>query len=212
MKKLLNRIEKLINDGQEILREERADIALSDVENQDFQMKKSAWILSCINYFTKTEMTLFFEEFKSVLSGSYYPAMKIAHLISILKSAKDEIENGFVFQIKYLLHADFYDSILDQAKGLYESGHITPATVLARIIIEGWLKDKAEQNNIQFKEKEKAAVINDRLKDKAYPLPLWRDIQTHLDVGNAAAHGEKGKFTNVQVENMFRFIENNCFK
>ena len=171
MKELLDRLDKLISDGYGLREQLRNYNSQADSAREEGALNKTRWLRSCLNFFGYVSMPKFEEEFKFIaksLKKSYAenPSFTIAELIGVLQSAKEEIKAGFVFTIKYLLHADFFDSLIDQAEELFHKGHIIPATVLGRIVIEQWLKDEGEKNNIYIADTDKDSVINDRLKNK----------------------------------------------
>ena len=212
MKKLLKRLEKLIAVGDELKEKYRTISSKDDKEREDFVSRKNAWLLSCTNFFEKTGMNTFKDNFEAIQESHSGPTFKTAELIGTLKSAYEEIEEGFIYKIEHVLHADLFDSIIEQAEELLKSGHKIPAAVLARIVIEKWLFDFAEQNRVATSEEDKASKVNDSLKNEGiFATPKWRIVQSHLDVGNSAAHGKNEEFSEENVKSMFEFIKNTCF-
>ena len=207
MKKLLERLDKLIAEAYG-LREQWRDInAKPDRYREEAGLSRTRWLRSCENFFEFASMPKFAEEFQAISRNQSHPSYQIAQLIGILQSAKDEIQAGFIFKIKYLLHADFFNSIVDQAEDLLRTGHKIPSAVLGRIVIEQWLKDEAEKAGIPINETDKAAVVNDRLKnEKIFSIPRWRQVQSFLDIGNSAAHGRPDDFADDDVRRMMEFI------
>jgi len=217
MDKFTSRLNTLIETGYHLRNQMRNFSSKPYTEREQAAQSKVRWLQSCYNFFDYVPMPIFADKFRQIsksLEESYLdnPSFTVAELIGVLESARDEISTGFAFKIKYLLHAEFYDSIIDQAENLFKFGHIIPAAVLGRIIIEQWLKDEAEKNNINIEDTDKASVINDRLKTaKIFSTPKWRQIQSLIDVGNAAAHGKSDEIEDSSIKLMFEFIRSNCF-
>jgi hypothetical protein len=138
-------------------------------------------------------------------------AYQIGTATGIVASTRECLERGMLGQVKYLLHAEMFDSVAAQAEGLLEAGHRIPAAVLCRIVIEDWLRDEATKQGIADSATEKAAKLNDALKAGGrFGVPKWREIQSLMDIGNSAAHGKDAEVTADSVRRMLSFIHGNC--
>lgn len=169
------------------------------------------WVQSSEHFLDFIGLTTFRERFASTYKQNIRATYKFAQLVGILESAQDEIANGFLGKIVYLAHADLFGSVVEQAEELLKVGHILPAAVLGRIVIESWLRDEAERNQVPDHETAKASVLNDRLKSAGvFAVPKWRLIQGYLDVGNAAAHGKQEEFSPTDVTQLLMFAQTNC--
>lgn len=136
---------------------------------------------------------------------------EIAHVAGVLESARDCLAAGFVGKLKHLIHAEMFDSLLQQAEALLKAGHTIPAAVLGRIVIEDWLRDQAEKAGITVAVNEKASVINDSLKKAGViTASRWRQVQSYLDIGNAAAHGRSSEITMEDVGRQLEFAKTAC--
>ena len=99
-----------------------------------------------------------------------------------------------------------FDSVLEEAKHLNQSGHKDPAAVLARVVLEDALKRIARSEGVN--DNQKASQINDELRKRGrYPQPQWRLIQAWLDIGNAAAHGKFNEYSDEGVQRLVEDIE-----
>jgi hypothetical protein len=124
-------------------------------------------------------------------------------VVGLLIGALDDLEKGFLLGQEFIVAGEVFDSILEQAKYLNERGYKDPAAVLARVVLEDALKRIARQEGID--DTQKASKLNDDLwKANRYPQPQWRLIQSRLDIGNAAAHGD---FDRYNQDDVVRFIE-----
>lgn len=127
-------------------------------------------------------------------------------IVGVLAGALDDLEKGYLIGQELLIAGEVFDSVLEQAKYLNQTGHKDPAAVLARVVLEDALKRLARAEGID--DNQKAAKINEDLKKAGrYPQPQWRIIQAWLDIGNAAAHGKFGDYDEQDVRGAIEGIE-----
>ena len=118
----------------------------------------------------------------------------------------DDLEKGYLLSQEFLIAGEVFDSILVQAKQLTQGGYKDCAAVLARTVLEDTLKRLARSEGID--ENLRASVINDELKKSGkYPQAQWRFIQAWLDIGNAAAHGRFDEYSEGDVLELIKGIE-----
>jgi hypothetical protein len=169
------------------------------------------WMQSSEHFLEFVGLPRFAEKFKTIYASNIRPPYKYHQLLGVLESAQDEIANGFLGRVVYLAHADLFGSVIEQAEELLKLAHLIPAAVLGRIVIETWLRDEAERNQIPDHESAKASVLNERLKTAGiFAIPRWRLIQGFLDVGNSAAHGKQEEFSSTDVTQLLMFAQANC--
>lgn len=105
-----------------------------------------------------------------------------------------------------MIAAEVFNSILEQATELNDKGYKDPAAVLARVALEDTLKRIARAEGID--DDQKTSTVNNELrKARIYPKPQWRQIQAWLDVGNDAAHGNFGNYSQKDVDNLIQGVE-----
>jgi hypothetical protein len=136
-------------------------------------------------------------------------AYQVDAITGLLIGALEDLERGFLANREMLIAAEIHDSLVEQAKHLLRAGYKDPAAVLGRVVLEDALRRIAASNAVD--PGEKASKINDALKAAGrYPQPRWRQIQTWLDIGNAAAHGKFDEYTEtdvaMQLEGITTFI------
>jgi len=153
----------------------------------------------------------FLSEWVTIVSDGGDPSWKLPLLGGILESARECFESGLTGKFRHLLHAEMFDSLVAQAKELLQTGHKIPAAVLCRIVIERWLRDQGDKAAVPNWETAKASSVNDGLRNAGvFSTPKWRQVQSLLDVGNAAAHGSESEFIGADVGRMIDFAESNC--
>jgi hypothetical protein len=213
LKKLSDRIQKNIEEGNGISEHWRTLQPGTDQQREELARRTARWLGSCHYLLEFLHCGTYCEDFRKIealYSRQGLNPYSIGELIGVLEGVLDEVENGFLGKLTHLIHAELYFSVLEQAEMLFQAGHLAPAAVLGRIIIERWLKDEAEKVGIDVAVGEKASVINDKLqKAQEFSTPRWRLIQWCLDIGNAAAHGRIDQYTVKDVEQVLQFLKAN---
>lgn len=133
-------------------------------------------------------------------------AHQVYSIVGLLEGALNDLENGFLRGQEFIVAGEVFDSVLQRAKYLVDNGFKDAAAVLVRVVIEDALKRIAREEGLD--DSKKASAINDDLKGaKRYPQPQWRLIQSWLDIGNSAAHGDFGDYTEDDVKRMIDDVE-----
>lgn len=218
MKKLAERARGLAKRAERIYEDWGICPPEKESEFQDITVDYdiSWWIRSCENFFEFASMPNYLSAFRSIVGEGHWGdeeqnKYRLIRAAGIMASAAEDLEKGFIGNIKYLVHADFFDSITEQAEALYNAGHIIPAAVLGRIIIEKWIRDFAEKEGIPIEEKDWIKELNNKLLDaQKITEAKYKQIRDHYFTGNFAAHGEEDKFTKEDVKAMLEFVKANC--
>ena len=206
MKHIIGFLDKLIGESYGL-----RNLGNAPDSSDQFDRQFTRWVLSSKQVLEHASLQPFLSEVRSVLGDESYHAWQVSRIAGVLESARECMEGGFVGQLRHLLHAEMFESFSEQAKELLETGHRIPAAVLARIVIEKWLRDQGEKAKITDWQTLRASAINDNLKNVAvFSAPKWRHIQSLLDIGNSAAHGKDTEFTDADVKRMIDFIEVEC--
>lgn len=132
----------------------------------------------------------------------------------VLISIKDEIESGWINELKDLVSADIFSDFLDMAKYFLDEKYKDAAAVIIGSVLEKHLKNVAEKNEIElFIEKDgksipkKISVINDELYKKSiYNKIVHKSIIHIFSIRNEAAHGNYGLYTQKDVDLMFESV------
>lgn len=199
---VLERFDELINRGKAL-----PLLSLMNSPSKDIAALE-AWETACLHIVDLTfdEDSIYYEKLSDSFDDTNLEAQKNCG-IAIMESAREEIEKGFLYEIKHLLVVDLFDSVLEQAEHLLENEFKDAAAILGRVIIENSLKAIAVKNKIELPEKIKLAELNTLLwKQEIYTKNIWRITQGHIDTGNFAAHGDFGKYDRKSVEDMLNWI------
>lgn len=212
--KVVERLDQLIKTGNDLLRTRQQGVSKVVMFNSayDFIDKELAnqWGVSCLNILSKTfgENSDYYKRFDNLFNdlskGTSNTAPKC---LGIIKAAKDDYENGYLFNTRTLIEAEVFTDFIQQAEELLKKGYFQPAAVIAGSVLEDALRKLCQKNNIIFPNKPtiepmnvelaKIGVYNNFIKDKVSSIGKLR---------NHAAHGEWDKFEKHNVEDMIRDV------
>jgi hypothetical protein len=202
--KYADRIGELIIEGHRVSTLERGRVSQTGVMPSTYMSDEAAvhaWMSKTENILT----SVFGAQSTQV---NHYQALThrtgtanslvVRRIVGLLSGAKSDLENGFLIGQEFLIAADVFDSLLEQARHLNENGFKDCAAVLARVALEDALKRLARANGVAIVGL--ANRINDDLKGSGvFSQPQWRLNQACLDVGNAAAHGDFNTYSKEDV-------------
>ncbi|EHV9709249.1 DUF4145 domain-containing protein [Vibrio parahaemolyticus] len=141
------------------------------------------------------------EEYQSMESN--YDVKK--RLGAIFDAAKEDFEGGYLSSLKQLVQAEVFESELDQAQELLDSGYKLASAVIAGVVLETALRDLCSSNKIAHG---KLDTMNSQLtKAGIYSKLQQKQITAIADIRNSAAHGKPELFSEQDVKNMIRDIE-----
>jgi HEPN domain-containing protein len=127
--------------------------------------------------------------------------------LGILKAAKDDYENGYLFDTRTLIEAEVFDEFLEQAEELFKKGYYQPAAVIAGCVLEDGLRKLCVRNSTALSLKATIEPMNVELaKAGIYNKLIQKKITALADLRNKAAHGEWLEFTEKDVEDMIRDV------
>lgn len=138
----------------------------------------------------------------------------LKRLISVLRAALDDLNNGLLIPFKQLVQAEVFDSELDQAKHFLDTGYITAAAVTAGVVLETAIRELCKNHDeIELYPEnstipKKLDVLNAALKKAdVYGVLQQKRITALADIRNSAAHGNTDNFNKDDVVDMIRDIE-----
>lgn len=118
----------------------------------------------------------------------------------VFQSAYDQFENGHLFDLRNLVHAEVFSDELDLAKHYLDNDGKTAAAVVAGVVLETALRKLCVDRDLEVGQ---LNPMNQRLRENgAYTQIVWRQIQAWADIRNSAAHGKPDEFEAQQVSLM----------
>ena len=168
------------------------------------------WQMSCLQLFSQVfgKECFYISEFKHhtrfiALEDNY---KYLVNSLGILKAAKDDYENIYIFNARTLIEAEVFDDFLEQSEHLLNQGYFIASAVIAGSVLEDTLRKLCVKNGIALTTKPKLDTMNAELaKANVYNLFKQKQITAIADLRNKAAHGQGG-FTKEDVEDMIRNV------
>lgn len=125
-------------------------------------------------------------------------------LKAIFLAAKEDFEGGYLSSIRTLVQAEVFDSELEQANELLSSGYSTAAAVVAGVVLETALRELCDKEGISHGKLDKMNA--DLTKAGTYNKLVQKRITALADIRNSAAHGKPNEFTEQDVIDMIRYV------
>jgi hypothetical protein len=201
--KVIQKLEALITDGEIYLS--------ASWEAETFIHE---WKLSSLNILKTAigEDSEYFKAFQKVSTG--FSVKYDVHIydrkegIGILKAAKKDYEEGFIFKIQERIQAELFVDFLERAEYLYKSGDHEPAAVIAGCVLEDGLRKLCIKNEIELEPDTSLNKMNtDLYRKEIYNKVVFQQIQSLAAIRNNAAHGKFNEFTKQDVQNMIAGIK-----
>ena len=150
----------------------------------------------------------FLKKFNQIIKDEGLKEFNVESSLGLLKSALDNLENGYLEQINNIIKNEIFNNLLEEAKYfIYKKNHKDIGALLLRIVLENNIKRISKNNNIKI-ENTKTSNLNDELKkENFYSQTQWRQIQVWLDIGNEAHHGNFNKYKMEEVKNFYIGLE-----
>ncbi len=138
--------------------------------------------------------------------SSLKPVSRFKHMRSVFESAREQFENGYVFEFRNLVQAEVFETELEQAKYFLEGNWKIPSAVISGTVLESTLRSLCIR---EFgHEKKSAAAMNDDLvKAGVYTKATHAQLLGWIHIRNAAAHGVKKILDQVTTNDIARMID-----
>ncbi len=128
--------------------------------------------------------------------------------IGILRALKDDVEGGYLEDVRTLITAEVFDDFLDMAKHLLEKEYKDPAASLVGAVLEDGLRKMCRKNDIKVKGSDDIAALNSKLADKeVYSRLVQKQIQALKAIRDSADHGKFDEYKKENVETMLNEIQ-----
>ena len=216
MKRILKRFEDLaakaveINESKTTGKERRysgtRNERLIDTVQLDFN-KARQWYSSVETLLFQTfgkESPAYYNFTVTLVDHNCHEYFDFRHAVFL--AAKDDYENGYIFDVRSLVSAKVFSDELEQAEELLKKKHTTAAAVIAGTVLETTIRELAQQHGLDLgsvnkmnSDLVKANVYNDAVKDQ---------VQALYKIRNNAAYDKPDEFTDSQVEVMIQGIRN----
>ena len=145
-----------------------------------------------------------FQQFEKNETGYTTNYTIFKSLKAVFLAAKEDFEGGYLSSMRALVQAEVFDSELEQAKELLNSGYSTAAAVVAGVVLETALRELCDKEAISHGKLDK--MNTDLAKAGVYNKLMQKRITALADIRNSAAHGKPNEFTEQDVTDMIRDV------
>lgn len=122
-------------------------------------------------------LSLFLESSETGMYTSSYDIL--VKQDAVLLAAKDDYEGGYLNKMRNLIQAEVFDTELEQATGLLVSGYLSPASVIAGVVLETGLRQMCIDNGVEIGKLDKmnadlakAGIISKLVQKQLRQLPI----------------------------------------
>lgn len=139
------------------------------------------------------------------------PHIQFRELRAIVLAAKSDFEDGFLFDVRRLVHAELFADELEQAEHFLKNGHKVPAAVIAGTVLESTLRELCRQHGVTVEDRNGNDITEKATKDRmsqelakagVYNATRAKQIVSWAGIRNDAAHGKPESFDDPQVQGM----------
>ena len=128
-------------------------------------------------------------------------------LQGIFKSAKEDFEGGYVFNVDLKISGEVFGNFVVLAKESLARSHKDVAAVLATAALEDALKRYANANGLETNDRPMSEIIN-ALKSKGLVSGAQKSLLEAMPkIRNAALHAEWEKISEPEVNSVIGFVE-----
>ncbi len=139
--------------------------------------------------------------------GYHVYSIHVRALQGIFKSAKEDFEAGYVFNVDLKISGEVFGNFVVLAKQVLAEGHRDVAAVLATAALEDALKRYANANGLNDDNRTMTAVIN-ALKSKGLVSGAQKALLDDMPrIRNAAMHADWEKIDESAVGGVIGFVE-----
>ena len=201
------RLVALIEKGEAVLETQQPGGGLGSppiVDRQQY-MKWRSQVHECLRQVLGPEHN-YTKEFQSAVTDRQYSGC-VQDGLGILSGALEDVEQGHIDSLRDLVAAEVFSDFLDQAQHLLGKHYNAPAASLAGAVLENGLRSLAERNGIPVRAKDNLAALNNKIAAKdIYTRLRQKQVETWIEVRNAADHGRFDDFTESDVGDLIRGV------
>lgn len=158
------------------------------------------WISSVSNLIsiTVSERNHFHIECQKLISDEHFktsvPYHVVERLSGLLESFRDELQQGLLRKLEYIVMATTFDEFLDHAEYFHKGGKQQESSVLASVVFEDTIRKIAKKNLIEEKGVDLETIINELTKIDVFTPVKANRAKGFGAVRNKALHAQWYEF------------------
>ena len=206
--KLIDRIDQLLERADAVIATERVALDLGDMKAKSVDVADyMSWLTSTESFVKRvaSEDSAYYKNFQRIHQPQQvvYNVKNVAKGVGILRSLKEDLEQGLLDKTKDLARTEIFADILETAEHLLEKGEKESAAVLISTVLENGLRKIAEKKGISGINRLSLSSLSERLaKEQVYNLFMHNLIREWATVRNQAAHGQFDEYETDDVKEM----------
>jgi hypothetical protein len=177
-KLVMSRFEELKQKADSILANKKLDFT-SDEGVPYYKVDVPAfmaWATSTLSLLQRVfgENSIHYRHFEETYRSDHEYESSMRECNAILQAAQEDYQGGYLFQVRGLIQAEVFDSVLELASELLQSGYKDPACVVAGVALETALKELCTRKSIDLNKLDrmnadlaKAGVYNVGMQNKS---------------------------------------------
>ena len=127
--------------------------------------------------------------------------------IGILRAVCEDLEDGFLTDVRTLVSAEVFTDFLAMAGHLVDSGYKDPAASLCGAVLEEGLRRIATNKGANVRDRDDLSSLNQKLAAKGvYSRLVQKRLAVWTDVRNAADHGKFSDYSKADVAEMHQGV------
>lgn len=147
-----------------------------------------------------------YKEFAKAEDSSWSGSLtKFNALKAVFLATKEDFDGVYLSSYKAIVQAEVFDTELEQAYELLKNGYYVAAAVIGGVVLETALRELCDRESIPHGKMDKMNA--DITKAGVYSKIVQKQITAFAGIRNSAAHGNPDQFTEDDVKNMIRDIE-----
>jgi len=148
-----------------------------------------------------------YKQFESCIEHGGYVTNHtvLLRLKAVFLAAQEDYNGGYLISLRTLVQAEVFSTELDQARELLNSGYITPAAVVAGVVLETTLRQLCIDKGIDAKSL--ARMNDDLVKAGVFNSLTHKRVTALAALRNSAAHGKSADYDATHVKDMIEQIE-----
>lgn len=201
--KIITRIDQLLEKAQAVLQTKKVDEFYTEyidaIKFSEWKSGTESFIASLLG-----KEHIYYQNFKKV-KERYSGDVNVG--IGILQAIREEVEAGYLTDVKLLISAEIFTDFLEMALHLLEAGYKDPAASLIGAVLEDGLRRISEKHGLTVRSKEDISSLNKKIADKSIINRLvQKKIQVWADIRNNADHGKFNEYKIGDVQDMQRGV------
>lgn len=123
--------------------------------------------------------------------------------IGILKAAREDIDKGYIINVRTLLTAEVFTDFLEMSEHLLDRDYYIPAASLIGAVLEDSLRKMLIKNGVKIGGGDDLNALNQKCVDaEIYNQVKRKEVQLWTDIRNKADHGNFDQIDKEQVKRM----------